>query len=161
MLTRKNDAPLDFDLTKVMEQSRENPVFYVQYAHARSRSVLRHAAEAFPAIALDPGSLADGPLHRLTDSGELGLIKLLAQWPRLVESAAETYEPHRVAFYLYDVAAAFHGLWTKGKDDTRLRFLVEDDPELTAARLALIQGTAQVVASGLGVFGVQPVEEMR
>ncbi len=161
MLTRKNDASLDFDLTKVMEQSRDNPVFYVQYAHARARSVLRHAAEGFPAISQAPDSLADGPLHRLTDSGELALIRLLAQWPRLVESAAETYEPHRIAFYLYDIAAAFHGLWTKGKDEARLRFLVEDDPELTAARLALIQGTAQIVASGLGVFGVQPVEEMR
>ena len=113
------------------------------------------------AMAQDADSLAGGPLDRLTDSDELGLIKLLAQWPRLVESAAEASEPHRVAFYLYDIAAAFHGLWTKGKDDARLRFLVEDDPDLTAARLALIQGTAQVVASGLGVFGVQPVEEMR
>ena len=161
MLTRKNDAPLDFDLTKVMEQSRDNPVFYVQYAHARARSVLRHAAEAFPQIAQEPRSLAGGPLRHLTDSDELGLIRLLAQWPRLVESAAQAYEPHRVAFYLYDIAAAFHGLWTKGKDDARLRFLIEDNVDLTAARLALIQGTAQVVASGLEVFGVEPVEEMR
>jgi arginyl-tRNA synthetase len=161
MLTRKNDAPLDFDLTKVMEQSRDNPVFYVQYAHARARSVLRHAAAAFPRIDQDPAALAGGPLHLLTDSDELGLIRLLAQWPRLVESAAEAHEPHRVAFYLYDIAAGFHGLWTKGKDDARLRFLVEDKPELTGARLALIQGVAQAIASGLGVFGVEPVEEMR
>ena len=161
MLTRKNDAPLDFDLSKVLEQSRDNPVFYVQYAHARARSVLRHASEAFPAIGQNSEALAAGPLHLLTDSDELGLIRLLAQWPRMVESAAEAYEPHRVAFYLYDVAAAFHGLWTKGKDEARLRFLIEDDVSLTAARLALIQGTALVVASGLKVFGVQPVEEMR
>ena len=161
MLTRKNDATLDFDLTKVMDQSRDNPVFYVQYAHARVRSVMRHAREAFPAIDQDPESLAKSPLHLLTDSDELSLIRLLAQWPRLVESAAETFEPHRVAFYLYEVAAAFHGLWTKGKENTRLRFLVDDNPEVTAARLALIGGTAQVVASGLKVFGVQPVEEMR
>ncbi len=161
MLTRKNDAPLDFDLAKVLEQSRDNPVFYVQYAHARARSVLRHAAEAFPQIAQEPEALAGAPLHLLTDSDELGLIRLLAQWPRLVESAAEAQEPHRVAFYLNDIAAGFHGLWTKGKDDARLRFLVEDKPGLTGARLALIQGVAQVVASGLGIFGVQPVEEMR
>lgn len=161
MLTRKNDAPLDFDLSKVMEQSRDNPVFYVQYAHARVRSVMRHAREAFPAIDQKPESLAGNALHFLTDSDELALIRLLAQWPRLMESAAETFEPHRVAFYLYDIAAAFHGLWTKGRDDTHLRFLVDGDRELTAARLALIGATAQVVASGLGVFGVQPVEEMR
>jgi len=161
MLTRKNDAALDFDLTKVMEQSRDNPVFYVQYAHARVRSVMRHALEAFPDIDQSPDSLAGCSMHFLTDSEELAVIRLLAQWPRLVESAAETFEPHRIAFYLYDVAAAFHGLWTKGKEDTRLRFLVDGDPNLTAARLALIGATAQVVASGLGVFGVQPVEEMR
>ncbi|MFQ5775186.1 MAG: arginine--tRNA ligase [Kiloniellaceae bacterium] len=161
MLTRKNDAPLDFDLARVLEQSRDNPVFYVQYAHARARSVLRHAAAEFPHIEQDPAALAGGPLHLLTDSDELGLIKQLAQWPRLVESAAEAYEPHRVAFYLYDLAAVFHGLWTKGKDETRLRFLLEGEPELTAARLALVQGIALVVASGLDIFGVQPVEEMR
>ncbi|MFQ5467503.1 MAG: DALR anticodon-binding domain-containing protein, partial [Kiloniellaceae bacterium] len=161
MLTRKNDAPLDFDLAKVMEQSRDNPVFYVQYAHARVSSVMRHAAVEFPAIALEPAALADGPLARLTDSAELGLIKLLAQWPRVVESAAEAYEPHRVAFYLYDVAAAFHALWTKGKDNTRLRFLVDGEVEPTAARLALLRAVAMVIASGLDVFGVQPVEEMR
>ncbi|MFQ6017725.1 MAG: arginine--tRNA ligase [Kiloniellaceae bacterium] len=161
MLTRKNDAPLDFDLVQVLEQSRDNPVFYVQYAHARSRSVLRHAAAEFPRIQLDRASLADGPLNLLTDSEELGLIKRMAQWPRLLESAAEAYEPHRVAFYLYDLAAAFHGLWTKGKDEARLRFLLEDRPDLTAARLALVQGVAIVIASGLEIFGVQPAEEMR
>jgi arginyl-tRNA synthetase len=161
MLTRKNDAPLDFDLAQVLEQSRDNPVFYVQYAHARARSVLRHAAAEFPGIPQDAAALADGPLKLLTDSGELGLIKHLALWPRLLESAAEAYEPHRVAFYLYDLAAAFHGLWTKGKDEASLRFLLEDQPDLTAARLALVRGVATVVASGLEIFGVEPVEEMR
>ena len=161
MLTRKNDAPLEFDLAKVMEQSRDNPVFYVQYAHARCRSVLRHAAEGFAGIAQDLGALARAPLARLTDSEELGLMRRLALWPRLLEGAAEAYEPHRVAFYLYDLAAAFHSLWTKGKDETQLRFLREDDPDLTAARLALVRAVALVIASGLEVFGVEPVEEMR
>ena len=161
MLTRKNDAPLDFDLEKVMEQSRDNPVFYVQYAHARARSVLRHAKVEFSGINQDLAALAGGPVHLLTDSEELGLIRRLALWPRLLEGAAEAYEPHRVAFYLYDLASSFHGLWTKGKDETRLRFLMDDDPDLTAARLALIRGVALVIASGLDIFGIEPVEEMR
>ena len=161
MLTRKNDAPLEFDLAKVLEQSRDNPVFYVQYGHARACSVLRHAAALFPALSLDATALAGARLDLLTDSDETALIKQLALWPRLLESAAEAYEPHRVAYYLYDVAAGFHGLWTKGKDDARLRFLVEDDPDLSAARLALVKGVALVIASGLEVFGVEPVEEMR
>jgi len=161
MLTRKTDAPLNFDLEKVLEQSRDNPVFYVHYAHARARSVLRHAAEVCPEIAQDSESLAGGPLHLLTDSDELGLIRSLAGWPRLVESAAEAYEPHRVAFYLYDLASAFHGLWNRGNDDASLRFLLPDQRELTAARLALVQGLAFVIASGLTVFGVEPVEELR
>jgi arginyl-tRNA synthetase len=161
MLTRKNDAPLDFDLTKVLEQSRDNPVFYVQYAHARAHSVLRHAAAELPEIALDPAALAKAPVERLTDSGELGLIRLMAGWPRMIESAAEAHEPHRIAFYLYDLAAAFHGLWNKGKDEASLRFLVPEDRPLTAARLAMVRGMAFVVASGLGIFGVKPVEEMR
>ncbi len=161
MLTRKNDAALDFDLVEVMEQSRDNPVFYVQYCHARCCSVLRHAAAEMPGLSLDPVVLAGADLNRLTDSGELDLIKLLAEWPRLLESAADAHEPHRVAFYLYDLAGAFHGLWTKGKDNAELRFLLPDDPAMTAARLALVQAVAFVVASGLGVFGVTPVEEMR
>jgi arginyl-tRNA synthetase len=156
MLTRKNDAPLDFDLAKVTEQSRDNPVFYVQYAHARSRSVLRNAVAEFPGL---DSVVPD--LHRLTDSGELALIKLMAGWPRVVESAAEAHEPHRIAFYLYDLAAAFHGLWNKGKEEASLRFLLADDPALTAARLALIKAMALTIASGLGIFGVEPVEEMR
>ena len=161
MLTRKNDAPLDFDLEKVLEQSRENPVFYVQYAHARCRSVLRHAASEMPAIPQDAVGLAAGHLNLLTDSGELGLIRRLAAWPRLLENAALAHEPHRVAFYLYDLAAAFHGLWTKGKDEARLRFLQPDHRELTAARLGLVQAVAFTVASGLRILGVEPVEEMR
>ena len=161
MLTRKNDAPLDFDLEKVLEKSRDNPVFYVQYAHARARSVLRHAAAELPGIALDPASLAEGPLDLLTDSDELALMKQMAGWPRLVESAAEAYEPHRVAFYLYEFAATFHGLWTRGKDEAALRFLLPNEPELTAARLALVQAVAFTIAAGLQIFGVEPVEEMR
>ncbi|MCH8999143.1 MAG: arginine--tRNA ligase [Proteobacteria bacterium] len=161
MLTRKNDASLEFDLAKVLEQSRDNPVFYVQYAHARCRSVLRHAEAAFATVSQDPEALAAGPLARLTDPDELGLIRHLALWPRLLEGAAEAHEPHRVAFYLYDLAAAFHAFWTKGRGQARLRFLLEDEPELTAARLALVQAIAQVIASGLAVMGVEPVEEMR
>ena len=161
MLIRKNDAHLDFDLDKVLEQSRDNPVFYVQYAHARCRSVLRHGAETLAGCDLSRLALAEGPLERLTDPAELALIRLLAGWPRLVESAAEAHEPHRVAFYLGDVAAAFHGLWNKGKDDTQLRFLVEDDAQLSLARMGLVHAVADVIASGLAVFGVEPVEEMR
>jgi len=161
MLTRKNDAPLDFDLAKVLEQSRDNPVFYVQYAHARACSVLRHAADELPAIALDAAELAKAPVERLTDSGEIGLIRLMAGWPRMIESAAEAHEPHRIAFYLYDLAAAFHGLWNKGRDEASLRFLVPDDKALTAARLAMVRAMAFVIESGLGIFGVKPVEEMR
>ena len=161
MLTRKNDAPLDFDLDKVVEQTRDNPVFYVQYAHARCCSVSRMAAEEMPDLDLSPEALAEAPLDRLTDSAEIGVIKSLAGWPRLLEGAAEAYEPHRVAFHLYDLAAGFHGLWTKGKEDARLRFLVADDPELSRARLALVSAVRTVVASGLGLYGVDPVEEMR
>jgi arginyl-tRNA synthetase len=161
MLTRRNDQPLDFDFAKVMEQSKDNPVFYVQYAHARTASVLRLAREQFPPAGLTSESLADSRLARLVAAEELSLIKLLAGWPRLVESAAETHEPHRVAFYLQDLAAQFHMLWNKGKDDPSLRFLIAEEPELTKARLALVQGIKHVIASGLRVFGVAPVEEMR
>jgi arginyl-tRNA synthetase len=161
MLTRKNDAPLDFDLAKALEQSRDNPVFYVQYAHARACSVLRHAGEMFPSAELSGAALAEIDLSRLTDPTELALIKLMAGWPRLVETAAEAHEPHRIAFYLNDVAAGFHGLWNKGKDDTTLRFLLPDDQDLTMARLALLRGVVQMIASGLAIFGVPPLEEMR
>lgn len=161
MLTRKNDAPLDFDLEKVVEQSRENPVFYVQYAHARGCSVQRHALEEFLTIPQDDAGLADVDLNLLTDSGELALIKKLAEWPRMVEAAAEAYEPHRIAFYLQEVAASFHGLWTRGKDDTALRFLQADNEALSAARLAMVRAVLIVIGSGLATIGVTPIEEMR
>ncbi len=161
MLTRKNDAPLDFDLVRVTEQSKDNPVFYVQYAHARVHSVLRNACAATPGLDVSPEALAAAPLDRLTDDGELALIKLLAAWPRQVETAAEAHEPHRIAFYLHDLAAAFHGLWNRGKEDPALRFIVAEDRALTRARLALLRAVAQVIAAGLGIFGVEPVEEMR
>ena len=161
MLTRRNDQTLDFDFAKVMEQSKDNPVFYVQYAHARAASVLRLAREQLPAAELAPESLRDSRLDRLTAGEELGLIRQLAGWPRLVESAAEAHEPHRIAFYLQDLAAQFHMLWNRGKEDAGLRFLIAEEPELTKARLALVQGIKHVIASGLRVFGVEPVEEMR
>jgi arginyl-tRNA synthetase len=161
MLTRRNDQALDFDFAKVVEQSKDNPVFYVQYAHARASSVLRHALEHFSRAELAAAALAQAPLDRLAEREEIALIRQLAHWPRIVEGAAETHEPHRIAFYLHDLAAEFHGLWTKGKDDASLRFILSDAPELTLARLALVQGVAFVIASGLQVFGVEPVEEMR
>jgi len=161
MLTRKNDAPLDFDYAKVTEKSRENPVFYVQYAHARGRSVLRHAAEMFPSADLSDAGLAKANLARLTDVDELGVMKGIANWPRTVEGAALAHEPHRVAFYMYELASQFHGLWNKGNDAAELRFLQADDQEVSLARLALVRGVGLVIASGLKVFGVEPVEEMR
>jgi arginyl-tRNA synthetase len=160
MLTRKNDAPLDFDFAKVMEQSRDNPVFYVQYAHARIHSVLRNAAEA-GSYDLSDGALANADLTRLSDEAEMTLIRLMASFPRQVEQAALAHEPHRIAFYLDDLAAAFHGLWNKGKDEPALRFIQADDPGATLARLALIRAAAHVIAAGLGILGVEPIEEMR
>ena len=157
MLTRKNDASFDFDLVKATEQSRDNPVWYVQYAHARTRSAMRQAAAA--GIATD--GLAAAPLDRLSDPGELALVRLIAQWPRQVEAAASAHEPHRIAFYLYDLAAAFHAHWTRGREEPGLRFVVEGEDELSRARLALVQGIGFVIGSGLKVFGVTPVEEMR
>ena len=161
MLTRKNDAQLDFDFKKVTEQSKDNPVFYVQYAHARICSVLRNAKTEVPGIDTDDAALAGADVGRLSHPAELALIKQLAAWPRLVESAAEAHEPHRVAFFLQEVAAGFHGLWNVGRDDTSVRFLLPDDIALTRARLALLRAVALVIASGLSVMGVTPVEEMR
>jgi len=157
MLTRRNDAPFDFDLVKATEQSRDNPVWYVQYGHARTRSVMRQAEAA----GIDTGGLADAALDKLTDTGELALVRLIAQWPRQVEAAATAHEPHRIAFYLYDIAAAFHAHWNRGRDEPSLRFVVEGDAETTRARLALVQAVGIVIGSGLKVFGVTPVEEMR
>jgi len=157
MLTRKNDAPFDFDLAKATEQSRDNPVWYVQYGHARSRSVMRQASAA--GIVVD--GLDSALLDRLGDAGERALVRQIAQWPRQVEAAAAAHEPHRIAFYLYDLAAAFHAHWNRGRDEPALRFIVEEDAELTRARLALVQAIGFVIGSGLKVFGVTPVEEMR
>ena len=160
MLTRRNDQTLEFDFAKVTEQSKDNPVFYVQYAHARAASVMRHAAAEFPDDDLSDAGLGEAPLDRLSDLSEIALIRQLAGWPRLVEAAAEAHEPHRIAFYLQEVAAEFHMLWNKGKDEATLRFILASDAELTRARLALVRGVALVIASGLAVFGVQPAQEM-
>jgi arginyl-tRNA synthetase len=160
MLTRKNDQALDFDFAKVTEQSRDNPVFYVQYAHARACSVMRHAADEIPPQDLTDAALVSAPLDRLVEPQELTVIRLLAGWPRVVEAAADSHEPHRIAFYLQEVAAEFHLLWTKGRDEATLRFIIGGDPDLTRARLALVRGVAVVIAAGLAVFGVEPVEEM-
>ena len=162
MLTRKADAQMDFDFVKVVEASKDNPVFYVQYAHARCRSVLRHAATALPHVDQAPAALAArANLARLDAEEEMALAKRMAAWPRLVESAADAHEPHRIAFYLYDLASDFHALWNRGRDDTALRFLIESDEEVTVARLALVAAVATVIASGLAVMGVEPAEELR
>jgi len=160
MLTRRNDQTLEFDFAKVTEQSRDNPVFYVQYAHARAASVMRHAVEQFPEDDLSDAALTEAPIEQLSDPAELVLIRQLAGWPRLVESAAEVHEPHRIAFYLQEVAALFHALWNKGKDEATLRFILATEPALTRARLALVRAVAIVIASGLAVIGVEPVQEM-
>jgi arginyl-tRNA synthetase len=165
MLYRKNDAVLDFDLAKVVEQSRENPVFYVQYGHARGRSVFRNARELLPDLpdssADIPAYVASAPLERLEDEAEIALMKKIALYPRLVESAAAAHEPHRIAFYLYELASEFHAQWTRGKDAPYLRFIMFDDPQMTLARLALVQGVVGVLASGLALLGVGAPEEMR
>lgn len=160
MLTRKNDAQLDFDVEKVKEQSKDNPVFYVNYAYARAASVRRRAREMFPNADLSLSALAKADFSLLNDESEVALIRLLAALPRQVEVAAAAHEPHRIAYYLNDVAAAFHGLWNKGRENADLRFLEADKPEQSLARLALIEAAAVVIASGLDIFGVTPVEEM-
>jgi arginyl-tRNA synthetase len=161
MLFRKNDAPLEFDLSKVIEQSKDNPVFYVQYAHARARSVLRLAQATIPGIDISSSALAAADLSLLQDEGELALIRLIAQFPRVLESAALNDEPHRIAFYLHDLASCLHAHWTRGKDRPQLRFLNEQQTNLTVARLGLITVLATVLASGLGILGVSAPEEMR
>ncbi len=161
MLTRKNDAPLDFDFSKVMEQSKDNPVFYVQYAHARICSVLNRAKDTFANIDTADGSLQNADLSRLVSDGELMMIKQCCAWPRMVEAAAEAHEPHRIAFFLYDLASEFHAFWNKGNDNPSLRFIIDGDIEVTKARLALIRSVALVIASGLAILGVEPLKEMR
>lgn len=156
MLTRKNDAQLDFDFAKVLEQSRDNPVFYVQYAHARICSALKRAKEAFGDF-----DIAEADLGDLSDPAEMELVMMLAQWPRQVRQAANAHEPHRIAFYLYELAAALHSLWNRGNDTPALRFIVEDNKKVTVARMALLLATRQVIQSGLHVVGVAPMEEMR
>jgi arginyl-tRNA synthetase len=165
MLYRKNDAVLDFDLAKVIEQSRDNPVFYVQYGHARAQSVFRNARALLPDLPMEAGAraarLAKAPLERLDDAGELALMRRLALYPRLLEAAALAHEPHRIAFYLYDLASEFHAQWNKGNDASHLRFIIQNDPQMTETRLALVQGIVTVLASGLTLLGVGAPDEMR
>jgi arginyl-tRNA synthetase len=161
MLFRKNDAGLDFDFQKVTEQSKDNPVFYVQYAHARVRSVLRVAAEHLLAANMSDAALAAADLNVLGDPAELAVIKHLAQYPRILEQAALAHEPHRIAFFLYDLASAFHALWNRGREEPDLRFVIPERRDATIARLCLIRAVGLVLGSGLRVLGVEPVEEMR
>ncbi|SNR58808.1 arginine--tRNA ligase [Puniceibacterium sediminis] len=159
MLTRKNDAALDFDFAKVLEQSRENPVFYVQYANARVNSVLRKAAAA--EIDVTDAALSQADLGAMTHESELAVARKLAEWPRLIEIAARTHEPHRVAFYLYELASDLHALWNRGNDEPGLRFLQDDDPAVSQAKIALARAVSVVISAGLGILGVTPAEEMR
>jgi len=161
MLYRKSDAPLDFDFQKVTEQSKDNPVFYVQYGHARAASILRNGEIELPGVDLTPAALAKADLTQLTDSGEIALARRLAEFPRIIEAAAEASEPHRIAFYLHELAAEFHQQWNRGKDLPQLRFINVEEPLLTVARLALVHATKLVLSSGLLVLGVNAPEEMR
>ena len=159
MLTRKNDVPLDFDFAKVLEQSKDNPVFYVQYANARINSILRKAREA--GMDVSDANLAAADLSRLSHEAEIGMARKIGEWPRLVEIASRGNEPHRVAFYLYELASEFHGLWNKGNDDAALRFLQEGNAATSLAKIALARATGVAISAGLGILGVAPVEEMR
>jgi arginyl-tRNA synthetase len=162
MLFRKNDAVLEFDLAKVLEQSRDNPVFYVQYGHARAQSIFRNARAAFPDLAADVTNLAEGTnLTALSDPAELALMRRIALYPRTVEAASAAHEPHRIAFYLFDLASEFHALYTLGNASPHLRFIIQNDRQLTEARLVLVQGVATVLASGLALLGVEAPNEMR
>jgi arginyl-tRNA synthetase len=165
MLYRKNDAALDFDLAKVIEHTRENPVFYVQYGHARGMSVFRNARAEIPDLPTTATArrayLRQTPLDRLGDSGEIALLRRVALYPRVVEAAAVAHEPHRIAFYLYELASEFHALWTRGNDLPHLRFIIQNDRETTKARLALVEGIVTILASGLALLGVSAPEEMR
>ena len=159
MLTRKNDAPLDFDFDKVLEQSRENPVYYVQYAHARGCSVMRRAADL--GIDVSDAALSMTDLTSVQHDSEIAVVKKVAEWPRLVEIAARTNEPHRIAFYLYELASDLHSLWNKGNEIPSLRFLQEDDKATSSAKIALVRSVCVVISAGLGILGVTPAEEMR
>ena len=164
MLFRKNDAVLDFDLARVIEQSRDNPVFYVQYGHARGQSIFRNARTVFPdlpADLTDPEALRSANLELLNDPAELSLMRRIALYPRVVEAAALVHEPHRIAFYLYDLASEFHALWTLGNSAPHLRFIIQNDRQMTVARLVLVEGVVTVIASGLALLGVDAPEEMR
>ncbi len=161
MLYRKNDAMLDFDFVKVREQSRDNPVFYVQYAHARAHSVFRNTKNLFPDFDKNRDYLKSCKLNLLNNKAEIALMRRLSHYPRTIRSAAISHEPHRIAFYLYDLARNFHALWTRGKESPQLRFINADNRDLTMARVALVAATAEVIASGLGILGVQPIREMR
>jgi arginyl-tRNA synthetase len=165
MLYRKNDAPLDFDLAKVIEQSKDNAVFYVQYGHARAKSVFRNGREVIPDLPEDAAGrmamLAKADLALLNDPAELALIRRISAFPRLIEAAAEAHEPHRIAFYLYELASEFHGLYSVGTKSPHLRFIIQNDPKMTAARLAMVQGVVGVLAAGLAILGVSAPEEMR
>jgi arginyl-tRNA synthetase len=165
MLYRTNDAVLDFDLEKVVEHSRDNPVFYVQYAHARCHSVFRNARAVVPGLPTDAENratfLAAGALDQLSDPADLALMRKIALYPRVLEGAASGHEPHRIAFYLYDLASEFHALWNKGNDSPHLRFIIQNDPKMTVGRLALVEGVVTVLGSGLRLLGVDAPEEMR
>lgn len=162
MLTRKNDASLDFDFNKVMEQSKDNPVFYVQYAHARVNSVVKNrVGEFFPDMETSDATLEEADISLLSDEAEMALIKQCCAFPRIIEAAAEAHEPHRIAFFLYDLASEFHSLWNKGNEKAELRLVIDGNEAITKARLAMIRAVAIVIANGLAVLGVKPVEEMR
>jgi arginyl-tRNA synthetase len=160
MLFRKADAPLDFDFQAVQEQSKDNPVFYVQYAHARTASVRRQAAEEVPEVNLEAGSLAESDLRLLNDSGERAIVRTMADWPRILEAAARNREPHKIAFYLHDLASTFHAHWNKGKELPQFRFIRPDNIALSRARLALVTSVGSVLRAGLGLLGVEAPEEM-
>jgi arginyl-tRNA synthetase len=160
LLYRRNEQAMDFDFALVKEQTRDNPVFYVQYAHARTHSVFRQAGDQMPGVDLTPAALAAAPTELLASSADLELIKAVAQWPRTVSAAALAHEPHRIAFYLYEMAAAFHAFWAKGKDDNALRFVNPEEPRLTLARLALVSAVRQVLVNGLTVLGVSAPDEL-
>ena len=158
MLTRKNDAPLDFDFEKVLEQSRDNPVYYVQYASARIHSVLRKAKEA--GIYFDEKQVKYETFCEITHEAEIKIAKKLAEWPRLVEISAKTHEPHRIAFYLYELASDFHSLWNKGSENVELRFIQENNHKLTCTKMAMISAVLVVISSGLGILGIEPATHM-